>query len=323
MSEQMLNRLLDHLPAIYREDPWLAGFLTPFARVFGEFERILAELDRYLVPENLQEPTYRTDAEFLTWLAGWLALELDEEWDEQKRRENISRAVDLYRRRGTIEGLKEYLRIYTGYIPAIRECVWPAGMQIGVASMIGGFDPDVDFASCTVERTSAAWHDYYVVTETGEGGSEYYYRADMVERVEVDLAAGRVTILHFPPDDYALVQRIHQPAMVTRRDGIADTGYLFTGVPVEGADGVDSLYHGDTVLVEEEGEAPYRFIVDVTVPRELLSTVRVDKIKAIIDLEKPAHTLYYLRLVPAETAEGLFPLQIEVRSTIEIDTVIG
>ncbi len=323
MSDVMLNRLLDHLPAIYREDPWLAGFLRPFAQVFGEFERILAELDRYVVPESRQEPRYETDAEFLTWLAGWLALELDEEWGEQKRRENIRRAVELYRRRGTIEGLKEYLRIYTGYVPEIRECVWPAGMQIGVASMIGGFTPEIAFASFSAERQELAWHDYYVVTETGVGGSEYYYRADRVERVDVDLAVGRVTVLYIPPDDYSVTQRVHQPAVVTRRDGLADTGYLFAGMPVGGTGEETARYHGDTVLVEEEGEVPYRFIVDVTVPAEQLKTVRVEKIKAIVDLEKPAHTLYYLRLIPEKSGVRLNPLQIEIRSTIELDTVIG
>jgi phage tail-like protein len=323
MSDVMLNRLLDLLPAIYREDPWLAGFLRPFALVIEDFERILAEQDRYLIPENRQEPAYRTDADFLPWLAGWLALELDEGWDEQKRRENIGKAVELYRRRGTVAGLKEYLAIYTGFQPEIREWVWPAGMQIGVASMIGGFAPEVDFTSYSAERQHLSWHDYYLVTETGDGGSEYYYRAESVERVDVDLAGGRVTLLYRAPDDHVLTQRIHQPAAVTRRDGLAETGYLFAGVPLGGTGEETARYQGDTVLVEEEGEIPYRFIVDVTVPAELQKSVRVEKIKAIIDLEKPAHTLYYLRLIPEKSGARLDPLQIELRSTIELDTLVG
>jgi phage tail-like protein len=322
MSDSVLKRLLDHLPGIYREDPWLEQFLRPFAEVFGGFEQLLTEIDRFCIPLNRIDPAYRTDPEFLPWLAGWLALELDEEWDEQKQREVLSRAVELYRLRGTVKGLKEYLKIYTGHTPEIRECAWPAGMQIGVASMIGGFEPPVGFASFAAERRGLARSDWYLVTESASA-SEYLYRADLVERVDADIDAGKVTLFHKQPGDYEFTQTVHNNATVTRRDGLADTAYDLTGIPYGATEAASGVYSGDTVLIEDEGDIPYRFIVDVTVPSSVLEQVRVEKIKGIIDLEKPAHTLYYLRLNSQDIRGVLSPMQIAIRSTIEIETILG
>ncbi|GAM10171.1 phage tail protein [Geobacter sp. OR-1] len=322
MSDRYLKFLLDHLPAIYREDPWLEQFLRPFSDVFSGFEQLLAGIDRFCIPLNPVDPAYQADPEFLPWLAGWLALELDEEWDEQKRREVISRAVELYRLRGTVKGLKEYLKIYTGHSPEIQECAWPSGMQIGVASMIGGFDPPAGFASFAAERQGLAKSDWYLVTEFATN-TEYLYAADLVERVDADIDLGRVTIFHKQPGDYSFTQTLHESATVTRRDGLADTIYDLTGIPYGGTETEAGVYCGDTVLIEDEREIPYRFIVDLTVPSAVLEQVRVEKIKGIIDLEKPAHTLYYLRLNTEENRGVLSPMQIAIRSTIGIETILG
>lgn len=322
MSDPVLKRLLEHLPAIYREDPWLGEFLRPFAAVFGGFEKLLAEIDRFCIPLNRLNSLYQADPEFLPWLATWLALELDEEWDEQKRREVLSRAVELYRLRGTVQGLKEYLKIYTGHTPEISECAWPAGMQIGVASMIGGFDPAAGFSSFSAERRGLVHADWYLVAEQ-LSGTEYLYRSDLVERVEADVDARQVTLFHKQSGDYEITQTVHANATISRCDGLADTVYDITGVPHGASDAITGIYAGDTVLIDDEADIPYRFIVDVTVPSAALEQVRVEKIKRIIDQEKPAHTLYYLRLNSEDLRRGLFPMQIEIRSIIEVETVLG
>jgi hypothetical protein len=46
-------------------------------------------------------------------------------------------------------------------------------------------------------------------------------------------------------------------------------------------------------------------------------------VRAIVDLEKPAHTIYYLKLTPVVSAYALEPMQIEIRSTIGQDTYVG
>ena len=128
MSEQPRSNYLQYLPAIYHEDPFVGQFLLPFEQVLTGFQLLLSQIDSYFAPAH-------TDPDFLPWLATWVALVLDEEWDEAKRRQLIAEAVQLYRWRGTVKGLKRYLEIYTGLVPDIRECCWPGGMQIGVASL--------------------------------------------------------------------------------------------------------------------------------------------------------------------------------------------
>jgi hypothetical protein len=49
----------------------------------------------------------------------------------------------------------------------------------------------------------------------------------------------------------------------------------------------------------------------------------VPAIRAIIDEVKPAHTEYYLKLTPVLSEYVLQPMQIEVQSTIDVDTSIG
>jgi phage tail-like protein len=342
MSEKVKSKLIGYLPSIYQdqENSFLVVFLRAFEKIIYDgwdsgsgngndvpgFDSILKEIDRYFIPvapvsRNAELPPHQTDAEFLPWLAKWLDLTLYEEWgekeQEQKLRENIRSAMDLYRMRGTVPGLKKYLQIYAGQEPEIRECCWPAGMQIGVASMIGGMTPEMEkFAK--IEKVPLEPNDFYVVRENSPGGKVYYYRADKVLQVDVvDLDAGSrsVTIDYISPDSGAVERQVHVNVSLTRRDGLADTEYKITG---EGE--ITAIYSGDTVLIDEEKDIPYRFIVDVTVPPEKLKDVNIGKIKAIVELEKPAHTLYYLRLIPKRVVTSM---QIAVHSTIAVDTTIG
>lgn len=335
MPDQAKSRYLDYLPAIYQEDPFLGQFLVPFDDVLAGFEDLLSDIDRYFAPAL-------TDSEFLPWLANWVALVLDEEWDDAKRRQLIGEAVELYRGRGTRYGLERYLEIYTERVPEIREWRWPGGMQIGVASRIGGPPPDdVDAplrippppsspgdetrARIThVVRQEPVYHNYYVVTlEAAEGeGSPHqlYYRADQVEKVEV--GDGYVGIWRFPPGGGPAELIDHESATVTRRDGLIDDRYALS-VNTDGRR-IEYSYEGDTWLIDEaQEERPYHFIVDVRVPAEDVESVQIDKVRAIVDLEKPAHTVYYLKLTPVITGYVLEAMQVQVRSRMDVDTIIG
>nr|MBA3532443.1 hypothetical protein [Ardenticatenales bacterium] len=59
--------------------------------------------------------------DLLPWVASWLDLILDERWSEERRRHLLESAAHLYRKRGTKQGLEEYLEIYTGQKPQIVE----------------------------------------------------------------------------------------------------------------------------------------------------------------------------------------------------------
>ncbi|HSC71539.1 MAG TPA: hypothetical protein VLH58_09310, partial [Candidatus Methylomirabilis sp.] len=110
-------------------------------------------------------------------------------------------------------------------------------------------------------------------------------------------------------------------ATVTRRYGLVEDLHRLTVLDEGGAERMVE-YRGDTILVDEQ-ELPYRFILDVRVPLADRDKVKLEKVRAIVNLEKPAHTVYYLKLTPVVSAYALQPMQVEVRSTVGADTILG
>lgn len=416
-EENKQSRYLEYLPAIFHADPsedpaqppkasYLGQFLLPFEEVLIGFEDLLSVIDRYFTPALTPSGT---DQDFLRWLAGWVALVLDENWDEAKQRRLIGEAVKLYRLRGMVPGLERYLEIYDDRIaPDIREGRWPAGMQIGVASQIGRTAPD-DVSLSRIERMvrqqPSVRHDYYVVDTFAPPGHpdvpegqplHLYYRADLVKSVTIGGAEEQ---------EYVTIRlldgriRHHQPAVAARYDGLIHERYSLTIERESGPETV--IYSGGTFLINEV-ELPYRFTVDIWVPckdwaylfsleidlkegeplealwrefefhgitisdaasvtveakgrrwwkiddedrryiairkgsvldvytwvgckdrAEARHPFSVPAIRAIIDEVKPAHTEYYLKLTPVISEYVLQPMQIGLRSSIDVDTTIG
>lgn len=108
------NRLLNYLPAIFADDPFLAGFLRIMESIWSPLERQIDQLHAYFDPRL-------TPSDFLPWLGHWVDVVLDENWPEARQRELICRVADLYRRRGTLGGFRDYLGIYLGAAPEIVE----------------------------------------------------------------------------------------------------------------------------------------------------------------------------------------------------------
>jgi len=99
--------LASELPAVYQEeDPFSVRLVEAFdaelAPIIATLDNLSAYFDPRLTPED-----------FLGWLASWVALELDETWDVDRRRAAILAAVDVLRRRGTAAGLADELRLAT------------------------------------------------------------------------------------------------------------------------------------------------------------------------------------------------------------------
>jgi len=109
---------LNDLPALYQTEPnsrdFLLRFLALTETLFQDLENNIAGLSRLFDP--LAAPK-----EFLAWLATWLAVELDENWNEQQQRRLIASAFERYSRRGTVAGLRESLRLLTGVGGIIQE----------------------------------------------------------------------------------------------------------------------------------------------------------------------------------------------------------
>jgi len=318
------SRYLDYLPSIFQDDPLLDRFLLPFQEVMDAFGDLLSGID------HLWSPAL-ADPEFLPWLASWVALVMDEEWDEAKRRQLIGEAVELYRWRGTVKGLRRYLEIYTGLVPDIREWRWPGGMQIGVRSMVGGWSPPPG-ASERISRILEVEYregekDYYVVDTLEEDMGRLrrvlkYHRADRIKRVQTGMDEGErfVRMEVVGGGEY-----FYSPATVSRRDCLAENTYSVRAeVDADaGTEARELEYAGDTLLVDEEEGLPYCFVVDVKVPLSRVGHIAIDKVRAIVDMEKPAHTRYYLKVTPVMSEYVLQPMQVGIRSTIGVDTSLG
>lgn len=70
----------------------------------------------------------RLDSAFLSYLASWLALTLDQNWDLAKRRTWVKRIVPLYQRRGTRAALNAYIAMFVGNQARVDE---PRGFILG------------------------------------------------------------------------------------------------------------------------------------------------------------------------------------------------
>jgi phage tail-like protein len=98
---------LNHMPALYQDDELMGRFLMLFESFWGPIEEQIDNEALYFDPRM-------TPPGFLPWLASWLNLVLDGRLPEERQRRLIQAAVSLYRRRGSKQGLIDYLEIYTG-----------------------------------------------------------------------------------------------------------------------------------------------------------------------------------------------------------------
>jgi phage tail-like protein len=108
------ERLLAQLPAIYREDAFLARYLWAFEQVLVGLEQ---QIDR--IAELFDPAVARAD--FLPWLSSWVGFTLRADLTVEQQRAFLARVIPLYRRRGTRQNLQELLSIFTRGIPTVTE----------------------------------------------------------------------------------------------------------------------------------------------------------------------------------------------------------
>jgi len=181
---------MEFLPAVYRqgEVDGKANFLGRFLKIFEKLlsgidddgkaqarevvgiEQILDKIHDYVDP--LFTPpmagSSQDIADFLAYLANWVALSLDENWDERSKRRLLKRIVPLYKRRGTKAGLTEYLEIFVGSNVAIDEFLVGESLpHFFVVTITFSDISNIGFVSETVNATKAILdlekpaHTYY------------------------------------------------------------------------------------------------------------------------------------------------------------------
>lgn len=156
------SRIFHYLPELYHKEAQAQGeplhaLLTACEDFFNRIDRGILEAPAQLDPDSAQP-------EFLDWLASWVALPLDEEWEDDSQRtlqrHLISNAAELYRLRGTAAGLKYMLSAFHDVEADILEWTWPAGLQIGVTSTVG--------VNCTIMDRPNLSRCFVVVVRLGQ-----------------------------------------------------------------------------------------------------------------------------------------------------------
>jgi phage tail-like protein len=157
MADTRPSDLLQYLPAIYREEPFVGQFLRAFEKLLlgrddgvattdaprpaagGEADaqetaRRDRSVDRTLpdAPPALERTAagiatyfdpHRTPADFLPWLASWTAFSLRADLEPAKQRDFIAHIIPLYRGRGTKRNLEQLLSIFTIGRPTVTEAL--------------------------------------------------------------------------------------------------------------------------------------------------------------------------------------------------------
>lgn len=109
---------LKFLPGVYSKNKETADFTERF---LGIFQSIYDDRDREIRGSaGLIHPA-AVSRQLLEELAAWYDLKDLYLWNDDRLRELVAKAPDLSRKRGTASGLKEYLSIYLGSEPQIRE----------------------------------------------------------------------------------------------------------------------------------------------------------------------------------------------------------
>lgn len=120
------------LPAVFHEDDLAQRFTAALDEVVAPVLATIDNLEAYLDP-------HLAPADFVAWLAGWVGLVLDENWPLERRRALVGRAMDLYRWRGTLRGVRQHVELYTGSVPEVEDsggAAWsavPGGAPPGAA----------------------------------------------------------------------------------------------------------------------------------------------------------------------------------------------
>lgn len=113
------------LPGVFREsfldeqrrtarEPFGARFLAALDAVLAPVITTLDTVDAYFDADTTPE-------DFLAWLGSWVAASVDAGWPEDRRRAFVGQAAELYRRRGTADGLRDHVQIHTGGVVEIIE----------------------------------------------------------------------------------------------------------------------------------------------------------------------------------------------------------
>jgi phage tail-like protein len=230
---------IGRIPSVYRRETAprerLERLLALHETPFRELDEAIADVPRLFDPAAAPAGDHPA---WLPWLAAWLDFDLTNRWTEEETRRLLASAFELYGTRGTIEGLRQYLRIYAGVEaritePAAAVRVW----SLGESSTLG------------------------FTTQLASGSAE---------------------------------------GAVLDATATLDASHLTRGERFGAA------------LFED---VAHRFCVDIYCA-DLRHPRTLDDVRAVLDREKPAHTVYSLRAIGAR-------MRVGIQARLGIDAVVA
>lgn len=110
---------LKYLPTVFAQDEESRWFLERYLSIaqteWEDIERRVRESARLFDPEAVP------GGAALKYLASWYAVNLEGEWSDEQNRRLLSGAQRLFGRRGTLDGLRTWLRVYLGNFSGVSE----------------------------------------------------------------------------------------------------------------------------------------------------------------------------------------------------------
>ncbi len=101
---------LRYLPEVYQSSD-TSHFLERYLAIFQSLHESMNQSIRQ-VPDMIDVDS--AEKEFLTWLSQWLDIAGSYMWSEKQLRMLLKNGIRLYKKRGTREGMLEFIRLYTG-----------------------------------------------------------------------------------------------------------------------------------------------------------------------------------------------------------------
>jgi len=252
-------------------------------RLLSLFEAMFAGVESQIADLSMLFDVDAVPDELLGWLAGWLALELDEDWDPARKRELLRKAFDLYGRRGTVEGLRESLRFFAGVDAIIEEPV-----------------------------VNAAWWSLPGEEEQCSCQCQSKQSADCCCGSKPKKSAGCSSDLFAEGE----------PAWVSTEGSILGVTTMLVPAQAQGAVlGATATLDGSHLIEADDFGAPlftdvaHRFTVQIY-RGQLRCAGTFEQVRAIIEREKPAHTSYHLCII-----EPL--LRVGYQARVGINAVVG
>jgi phage tail-like protein len=141
---------LSYLPAIYQvsgeTDDFFARFLAIFETFFTEMENKIDHVSHYFDAESVS-------GEYLKWLGTWIGVN-SPLLNEDQTRTFMKHAPELYRLRGTKQGIEKVIALFTGEKPLVVEYFQSQKMRLGgkLQKMIAELIDDKPYCFCVLVK---------------------------------------------------------------------------------------------------------------------------------------------------------------------------